>query len=220
VQGKEAGRSQGVKEVFAILKKQGHSDIPVEWASSILINANMAQSDLLELLKRDKRYTTAGCVTLSGRSVCWDIRGKWETHITYDTSAATYKLRNGMATCDVSKTWLDKQLQDLTHATVAIASSDDKCFIAISELMGRSYNLFCLDKHSGNEVWRTKVWGPWPAGLAWYYGPACHDVVLKLVGSQLFVYGMTVPASYVEVFDPERGLPEFRFSTSGWHREE
>src|SRR5262249_10846702 len=73
-----------------------------------------------------------------------------------------------------------------------------------------SYFLSCVDRVSGKELWKERVWA---SGGRWMYaGIGHHFTSLARTGDTIIVFGLGDDCAYVEGFDAKSGKNAFRFS--------
>ena len=97
------------------------------------------------------------------------------------------------------------------------ALTKDKCFLALHSLCGWSYPLVCLDRRTGNELWRADVWAV--GNDTGCQGGLTEDVSLLRSGHNvLIVIGAGTHCFYIEGFDVITGKCLFRFAN--WYAAE
>jgi hypothetical protein len=126
----------------------------------------------------------------------------------------------GVALCSgddraaVSEDVVKKHLKFARHLSFLI--DKEFSFVALHDNVGTSYELLCLERKSGRQVWKATVWD-------WAYSGATtgawqESVAVVGKGERVYVIGAGVFCFYIEAFDRATGRNAFRFAN--WYADE
>lgn len=100
---------------------------------------------------------------------------------------------------------------------IAIAFSDEKCFISFYDDGARAHPVVCVDTQTGVVVWRSTCAGAKPNVFG--SGVDSSYVEMKLDSrGRLYVFGASGLGNYVQIFDQANGKSVAQFSTRYQHR--
>jgi len=133
---------------------------------------------------------------------------------TSGNSSAIVRRENGRWTISWnSQTWSVLASDDQGLVEKASVELADKCaYVCMYGPIPFPYKLYALDRNGGNVLWSSDVWAS--GALINYYGQGGHDVEMRATPDKIAVFGISVNAVYIEVFDRETGHSMCRFSTS------
>jgi len=89
-------------------------------------------------------------------------------------------------------------------------------YVAIFDVSGRSFPLWCLDNRTGKILWQTTVWGQGDEENVLEKNPQWNEVTIVGNETLVAVFGSGVKSNYLEGFSVKMGESIFRFSTNDW----
>lgn len=106
---------------------------------------------------------------------------------------------------------LDDGMVD-SRALVAAWRVGEDVFLTVFEPdLGQPFRVGRIDIESGKCVWSREIFGG--GGIAGGTGLPTHTVNLLVVGDQVAVFGISVSAAYLEIFNAADGEPVMRFGS-------
>jgi len=86
----------------------------------------------------------------------------------------------------------------------------DHCYLAVHGDHTVEYQLYCIERKSGNVAWQAQVWAN---GAFWGPEKIAHRVAVVASDERVLVFGMADESAYIEDFAAKDGANLFRFST-------
>ena len=88
-----------------------------------------------------------------------------------------------------------------------------RCYVAIYHCLPGRYSMWCIDRKTGEVLWRTDVWvaGSLPAFSGF---DNSHVTQIMVDVDRVLVFGISSSCVYVEAFNARDGKSLFRFSTA------
>jgi hypothetical protein len=123
-------------------------------------------------------------------------------------------LKSGDETAAVSAVFVKEHFGKPECLSILI--DKDRSFVAYHNDFGYSFSLLCLDRKSGNLIWKATVWD-WANDLG-TSGPWYDHVAVVGNDQRVFVIGCGVSCFYIEAFERASGKSIIRFAN--WYFDE
>ena len=130
--------------------------------------------------------------------------------VTEDKRIVTY--RNGDDSIVIPEELLDRADSGKLSCNISCTFTKTNCFVAVHDDVGSSHDVACLDRKTGNVVWKSKACGCW-----WGNATGQHESWVSLVPTddgRVFVFGSASVGLYAHGFDASNGKTLLRFSNN------
>jgi len=120
-------------------------------------------------------------------------------------------LRIGDDEASIPEGILEKSVDGRVRGTVTGLIHRDHCYVAVPGGFGHPFELRCLDRETGSEVWKANVWGTYWGTVAAEFRPTWISVTEQ--NGRVVVFGAAPAGIFVEAFAMKDGENLFRFSS-------
>jgi hypothetical protein len=212
------------KEFLKYFEDRNGVKVPLRWEYCIVMDglSNSPNSDAL-IAAAQKKYLpqcdflVQGNQKLNGREIGYCPQPRVDTKMGFYSPQNLHVerkddkivLTSGEATVTVQDSKFDEEMKH-PHEFGAVHFGPQRTFIAMYEMSGGSFPLFCVDSQTGKMLWQTEIWA-WGHHVTlgrWLPDP---DMMFAETENQIFVFGKSC-GTYVEAFDIENGNPTLRFT--------
>jgi hypothetical protein len=105
---------------------------------------------------------------------------------------------------------LKKSDDGTPYRGISAAFGKTRCYVALHGDIGNPFPLYCFDRETGTESWKSRVWGSWGGGS----GKGHFWVSVVESNDRVVVFGHSGSRIHVEAFTAEDGANLFRFASS------
>jgi hypothetical protein len=99
---------------------------------------------------------------------------------------------------------------EVFYCNVSALMAPKRCYVAVHGNAGYAYPLACIERDSGQVVWKSTVWAAWCGGTT---GIHFERVTVTQQDERIVVFGVSTTGAHVEAFRASDGKNLFRFST-------